>query len=379
MNKLAIFFSLFFSLFLSLTVKSQNIRIDQSLKLNIELEKLEAPLELWINFLNSNNDREGAKYWNQSEIEQNSDSTYFQMRDLDYLGIGDKIKNLKHGLTVLSITQQDSLYKITSKFEVDIDDSTSVTPFIFHVYAKTDQFSPTLKLFNPFPINQTLYMAKRKIGPITYIYPSNHKFNKSLAKKQNRKIQKIAREFGFNLSNYNYFFTNNRTEHFGIQGYDFHFENIGVEIPSGRADVTNKIAYSQGCGEYYPHELIHLFLNPAYPNAHTWFIEGFCTYFGQSRGKSLDWHKQILKIHLNNHPELDLRNLLELNNMDNLTGFKYVFGGYFIQLAYEKGGANLVKQLLSAGSTNDDFYQSLESILKIKKDGLNEYIRKNLN
>ena len=65
--------------------------------------------------------------------------------------------------------------------------------------------------------------------------------------------------------------------------------------------------------------------------------------------------------------------------MDNLTGFKYVLGGYFIQLAYEKGGANLVKQLLSAGSTNDDFYQSLESILKIKKDGLNEYIRKNLN
>ena len=87
--------TLLFSLILTLTVKSQNIRIDQSLKLNIELETLDAPLELRINFLNSHNNRDGAKYWNQSEIDQNSDSTYFQMRDLDDLGIGDRIKKLK--------------------------------------------------------------------------------------------------------------------------------------------------------------------------------------------------------------------------------------------------------------------------------------------
>jgi hypothetical protein len=370
---------LLFFLILSLTAKSQKIRIDESLKQNIDLENLESPLELWINFLNSENDRDGAKYWNKSEIEEYGDSTYFQMSDLDYLGIGDKIKNLKFGLTVLSITQLDSLYKITSKFEIEINDSASVTPFIFHVYAKTDKSSADLKLFNPLPLNQQLYMSKCQIGNITYIYPSNHDFDKSLAKKQNRLLRNIAKEFDLDLGYYNYFFTIDRTTNFQLRGYDFHFENIGLEAPSGRADVANKIAYSNGCGEFYPHELIHLFLNPRYPNAHLWFLEGFCTYFGYSRGKTLEWHKHKLKNHLMNHPEINLNNLTELVNVDYLTGYRYVLGGYFIQLAYEKGGADMVKKLLSSGSSDEDFYKALETFLGIKKYSLNEYIRTNLN
>jgi hypothetical protein len=369
-----------FFLVISLEGYSQkNIRIDESLKQNIDLENLEAPLELWINFLSSKDDKDGAKFWNLDEIKQNSDSTYFQMNDLDYFELGDKIKNLQYGLTVLSITQKDSIYKITSKFEIAYNDSVSVTPFIFHVYAKTEKSSNSLKLYNPIPINQQLYMSKCKIGFITYIYPLNYNFDKRLAKNQNKRIQKIAREFNWGLSNYNYFFTNDRKSFFELRGYDFHFENIGYETPSGRADVKNKIAFSYGCGEFYPHELIHLFLNPLYPNAHTWFIEGFCTYFGHSRGKSLEWHKQRVKNYLKNHPELNLNNLLELKNMDHLTDYRYVLGGYFIQLAYEKGGANTVKTLLSSGSSDEEFYKALESILGIKKDTLNEYIRTNLN
>ncbi len=109
------------------------------------------------------------------------------------------------------------------------------------------------------------------------------------------------------------------------------------------------------------------------------FIEGFCTYFGGSRGESFEWHKENLKKHLTQHPELNLNNLLELRNMDYITDYRYVLGGYFIQLAYENGGANMVKQLLSSGSSDEEFYKALESILGIKKDSLNEYIRTNLN
>jgi hypothetical protein len=65
--------------------------------------------------------------------------------------------------------------------------------------------------------------------------------------------------------------------------------------------------------------------------------------------------------------------------MDHITDYRYVLGGYFIQLAYEKGGADMVKLLLSSGSSDEEFYSALESILGIKKDTLNEYIRTNLN
>jgi hypothetical protein len=54
-----------FFLVISLEGYSQkNIRIDESLKQNIDLENLEAPLELWINFLSSKDDKDGAKFWN---------------------------------------------------------------------------------------------------------------------------------------------------------------------------------------------------------------------------------------------------------------------------------------------------------------------------
>ncbi len=358
---------------------SQNVFVDQSLEQNIELFQLEEPLNLWLNFLKSEEDKIGSKYWNKAEIEQFSDSTYFQMSDLDYFELGNIVKTLNYGTTVLSITKSDSLFKITSKFEYRINDSSSITPFIFHVYAKKEKISDELKLYNPFPINKKLHLQELTFKNITYVFPENHKFNKTLAKKQYRIIHKVEKDFDLRLENSLYIFSSDRTSSYQIRGYDFHFQNIGIEFPSGNADVENNTVYSYGCDEYFPHEVIHLMINPKWPNAHGWLIEGFATYFGGSRGKTLDWHLEKLNIYLLKNPELDLNNLLELINMDDITGFRYVLGGLFIKMAYEKGGAEDVKQLLSFGNSNEEFYLALETVLGIKKDSLNKYIRTNLN
>src|SRR5690554_6625219 len=170
-----------------------------------------------------------------------------------------------------------------------------------------------------------------------------------------------------------------RSSFFKLRGYDFHFENIGVETPSGRADVENGIVYSYGCNEFYPHELIHLFLNLKYPNAHSWFIEGFATYYGQSRGQPLEWHLKKLKDYLNEHPEIDLNSPLNLVNMDHVTGYKYALGGLFVKIAFEQGGVNKVRLLLDSGNSNEDFFLALEAVLGIERNSLNSYIRNYLN
>ncbi len=368
-----------FTFFISSVAFSQNIMVDHSFKQNISLYDLDEPLQLWLDFLHSKNDMEGAKYWNSKEVKMYSDSTYFQLRDIDYFDIGDKIRTLQYGTTILGITQHDSVYKITSKFQVDYNDSTSITPIIFHVYAKKDKTSDSLKLYNPLPINLNLEMNSKKVDFITYIYPSGHNFNKKIAKKQSNLVEQIAREYDFELDNYQFIFTKDRSSFFKLQGYDFHFENIGVETPSGRADVENGIVYSYGCNEFYPHELIHLFLNPKYPNAHSWFIEGFATYYGQSRGQPLEWHLKKLKDYLNEHPEIDLNSPLNLVNMDHVTGYKYALGGLFVKIAFEQGGVNKVRLLLDSGNSNEDFFLALETVLGIKRNSLNSYIRKYLN
>ncbi len=357
---------------------SQRIFIDANLEQNLDLFQLREPLRLWLDFLRSDDDADGSKYWNQHEVDEFGENDYFQLNDLDYFDLGDKIKTLQYGTIVLSITKIDSLYKIMSQLKFDYSDSITMTPFIFHVYAKIDKESGRLQLYNPFPINKALYTKSKKVGGITYVFSKDHHFNKRLAMKQSRVLKRVAKEFNLGSVNYTFFFANNRKLYYEMRGYDFHFENIGAEHPSGKADLNKNEVYSFGSNEYYPHELLHLLINPKFKNAHLWFNEGFVTYFGQSRGKSLDWHIKKLALHLNSHPEFSFSNLLELKNLDDMTDYRYVIGGLFIKIAYKKGGAELVAQLLNGGKSEEEFYSSLSIVFDVQKSEVDSFIKKEL-
>ncbi|MBL1279751.1 MAG: hypothetical protein COA33_005740 [Fluviicola sp.] len=364
---------------LAFSSNAQKIFVDASLEQNVDLFQLKEPLDLWLKFLHSENDSIGSKYWNQDELIEFGSNDYFQLNDLDYFELGDKIKTLHYGTTVLSITKVDSLYKIMSQLKLDYNDSVSTTPFIFHVYAKIEDELGGLKLYNPFPINQSLYMKSKKIGNVSYVYPKWHHLDRRLAKKQNKILKGVANEFNIDLGNYTFFFTDNRSSYFKLRGYDFHFENIGAEYPSGKADLDRNEVYSFGNNEYYPHELLHLLINSKWENAHLWFNEGFVTYFGQSRGKDLDWHIAKLKQHIDSHPEFSFSNLLDLRSLDDRTDYRYVIGGLFIKIAYEKGGSALVEKLMSGGKSKNNFYDSLSTVFGVQKENVDSFIKEEIN
>lgn len=358
---------------------SQKIMVDMSLKQDAELFQVQEPLKLWLNFLSSNNDEEGARFWNETEVNQYGKSNYFLLNDIDYFEFGNKLKSLQQGTTVLSISKTDSLYKITSQLQVVYNDSNTLTPFIFHVYAGRELKSGELKLYNPLSINIATKFQTKNYKNITYIFPEHLTFDKSQVKKQQSVLEKISLEFKIPLEKYSFVFTENRDSYFSLFGYDFNFQNIGQEYPSGKADSEMNSVYSYGCGFYYPHELIHLMINNKWKNSHLWFNEGFATYFGKSRGKDLDWHLQRIKDWLMANPDVDLNNLLVLRNLDDVTSFHYALGGFFIKIAYEKGGANLVEKLMESGLSDENFYDALESHLGIHKQDINTFVRAALN
>jgi hypothetical protein len=82
-----------------------------------------------------------------------------------------------------------------------------------------------------------------------------------------------------------------------------------------------------------------------------------------------------LNKHLIQHPEIDLNNMLKLRSLDQYTDYRYVLGGFIISMAYEKGGFELIKILMNAGKTDEDFYSAIENYLEIRKENLNQYIR----
>src|SRR5205085_11413338 len=89
-----------------------------------------------------------------------------------------------------------------------------------------------------------------------------------------------------------------------LRGFDYEMETSSKSIPQGKADYDR--VYCSGMGEYYPHELIHIFIDPNYPDCHNWVYEGLATFLGGSRGEELNWHIKRANEYLLKHPEIDL-------------------------------------------------------------------------
>lgn len=364
-------------LFLTLVFRSfgQNVMVNYDIDTTVF--KVSEPLNLWLNFLNTKDDSLGAKYWNSKEVEKYGQTSYFLIEKELQFGLDNYLKLLNYTtIKVLSIKRIDEYFKITSMMEFKPKEKTSNVQYIFHVYAGVE--NGELKLFNPLEINTKLSFNSTTIGYVKYHYPKNHNFNYELAKKQSDYLVDLSKNFKVNIDTVDYYFANTNDVLLKVRGFDFLIANSGDEIPSGKADPKNRIVYASGTGEYYPHELIHFLLNPHFPNCHLWINEGVATYFGMSRGKSLDWHLKKLNKHLLEHPEINLNNMLELRTIDQYTDYRYVLGGYVVKLAFEKGKYNLVMKMMNAGKKDDDFYNAIENYLDIPKQKLNKVIRKQL-
>ncbi|MBT3208829.1 MAG: hypothetical protein HN704_04270 [Bacteroidetes bacterium] len=366
--------NLYIILLLGFTINCLGQNISINYDIDTTVFKVAEPLNLWLDFLNTKDDSIGAKYWNSDEVEKYGNDSYFLIeRELQF-GIDNYLQLLSYSnIKVLSIRKIMEYYKITSLMEFSQKENTSNIQYIFHVYAA--QENGELKLFNPLPINSDLYFFSSIVGFIKFHYPKVHNFNYRLAKKQIDFLESISKNFDVPIDTIDYYFASSVEEIQKIKGFDFIIGDNGNQIASGKADSKNRIVYSSGLDEYYPHEFIHILLNPYYPNCHFWINEGVATYFGMSRGKDLDWHLIRLNKHLIQHPEIDLNNMLKLRSLDQYTDYRYVLGGFIISMAYEKGGFELIKILMNAGKTDEDFYSAIENYLEIRKENLNQYIR----
>lgn len=325
MNKL---FLIIVIVFFSIKSFGQSVNVNYDINTNVF--KVSEPLNLWLDFLNTKDDSLGSKYWNSKEVKKYGETSYFLVEKELQFGMDNHLKLLSYSdIKILNLKKINEYFKITSIMEFKPKDGKSNIQYIFQVYAGVE--NGKLKLFNPLEINTKLYFNSTTIGYIRYHYPIFHNLNYKLAKKQNDYLIEIRQGFKVNIDTVDYYFANYYSELLRVRGFDFLIGTSGDEIPSGKADPKNRIVYASGTGEYYPHELIHVLLNPYFSNCHLWINEGVATYFGMSRGKELDWHLKKVNTHLNNHSEINLDNMLELKTLDQYTEYRYVLGGYLIK------------------------------------------------
>lgn len=331
-------------------------------------------VDLWSNYLHAPDDSTAAQYWNSEEVKKYGYRNYNLINHI-YSPSFHRLAQVYHA-QILRVTNKDSLYQITTQFYYPQHD-TIQTLCIVDIYVKRE--SGKFKLYNALPINLKQNWKSQTVGYIHFHYPKEHQFDVEKARKLNDFIaDTLPAIFGSKPDTVDYYFTDNWRKLDGLSGLEYNVGRSGEERPSGKSAPNNAV-YAVGTGEYYPHEMVHLFVGPLYPGMYLWTGEGIAVYLGGSRGKPLTWHIRRTNNYLQNHPEIDLNNMLDLVTLDDYTEYRYVLGGAIIELIKQKEGWPGVKEFLKESTDKDSYYQAVKKHLGWKRKDINIKFRKMLS
>ena len=328
-----------------------------------------AAIRLWENYLSSRPDSiYDNPYWSQV------DKSRYKYFDLLRSAFSPNLYALAAGYkpTVLSVSETEGGWIVRTLFSAVIKSGFANPLAITNVLARREHGA--LRLCNILPHNAHQWQ-RRQVGSITFWCPPAHEFDEMKAHQMNRFTDSLATLFDVPIIPVDYYFADDIATVQRLRGLDFVMGEGNTRQTSGFADVGNRIVYSGSGSEWYPHEFVHLYANPLFPNAHGYFLEGLAALLGGSRDRPLSFHIKRAHEYLQEHPEIDLNNFFEFWYLDNLTNPTYVFGGLLCHLANEQGGMTLIKQLLSYGGTNDDFYRAVAEVFGVQRDDLNTFLR----
>lgn len=256
----------------------------------------------------------------------------------------------------------------------------------FNVFNKDSSFLGLLDVYDFGIINQNnSYKFFPLIEKYSFVESSNNSF--SLYCENDTKLIKISIDsmecyvkylnnfFDFSLPKFRcYYFNKNSNINEAI---GFIIREADPSQTNERYDASNKIIYVLNYHNF-KHELVHSFLVEKFGgNCHNWFNEGCATFLAGSGDYNLNQHLTILANHLIKHPEFNLNNILDYRGfiIDKETSYKYTVSGLICKLVYQKHGKKGLYQLLNFGSSDLDFYISIQSLLGIKKENLNAFLR----
>jgi hypothetical protein len=329
-------------------------------------------LQLWQNYLNSSPDSCYANpFWSKLEQQRYQPfdlvpNTWWNPSLYQWL--------TRCRVTILSVSKVEEAYLIrTMIYYSTPNDSGKINVFsITQTGARKE--NGVLTLSNALPIN-TRYWTKEQIGSIKFVFPPEHPFNRARAERMNRFIDSLATLWQIPVMPVEYYFADDLDRVAKALGFDYYPAEGNAIGPRGFTDSKNRIIYSGGSDEWYPHEFIHIYINPLFPNAHPYFLEGYATLLGGSGGHDLSWHIRQNIEYLNQHPGIDA---LTFKGVDMYVPAQYFIGGLLCKMAEEKGGLPLIRKLMTYGSTDEALYEAIQNTFGIAKENVNAFLRKKM-
>ncbi len=325
-------------------------------------------ITLWTNYLESKPSKEKIKdspFWADTEKKK------FPKVDQLLNAINTEVPTYLMGRpTILYVKPNHDYFEIKTLIGWTDSLKSVYTLCIASVFAKKEK--EQFKLYNALTINSKSWKTK-KLGSVTFHYLPTHSFDKNNANKLLQSIDRLTKQWNLQIIPIDYYFADTYEEIQHLRGLDYSIGMGNKDKPSGMSDFDAKTVFAGGLGENYFHEMVHIYLNRLFPNSP--LTEGLAVFYGGSLGHDLKWHLTRLDEYLHQHSEINLSELDKFWFMDNFTNPNSSIQGLLCTIAFKKGGLDKLKNLMSQENT----YVAIEKELGVKRDGLNQYLRKQIS
>lgn len=285
-------------------------------------------------------------------------------------------------MSIESKGQSEYLAKIAY---MQCDSPASITKILYVGIRKdgVDQY----KLCNPLD-----YLTKKwnryTVGSLEYVVNPNKIFNNSEATKMDSFNVAMSHYFKLPIISVKYYSCGFLPDFWYVQGEDKESMTGYYESSTGgKAAVEDKIIYSGNNTEYYPHELVHIYVQQLLKdydnnNFSVLALEGIPTYLGGSSERSLYYHLKKVAKYVDSNNINNIKTLREAKYRISTEGVDtqvdYVIGGLIAMLIDKKSGIKGITEL-SNSHNDDEVFKLLSETYKIKQKKIDDFLFNEIN
>lgn len=205
---------------------------------------------------------------------------------------------------------------------------------------------------------------------IKYFYENTHNFNTKEAGRMSNFNSSLTDFFDTDLIQFRYIICKNYETLKKIQGYDFTPSMFRSTNIGGEAFLEDNLIFTGNNSEYYPHELVHLYVYKLFGNTNRILNEGIATYLGGAIDLSYSEQLKKIKDYIKNNPSTNFyKNTFDnYYNIDYNTSFMYVGGAFICNVIIKEYGKEKLFEIMKSSKTNEELDFSLKKLFNVKTD-----------
>ena len=166
-------------------------------------------------------------------------------------------------------------------------------------------------------------------------------------------------------------------------GYDYHHAMYMNEGIGGVYLPYDNLILSGNGSAFYPHEMVHLYVNKLDFKVNNLISEGFATFLGGSIGHDYAYHIKNFRSYCNKN-QINLTDNLTSNEKYNIlvgksSSFQYAFGAFLCHVVFKHKGRNGILKLLNSGKSGQELKSTILKTLNLEEINLEDVLQKELS